>query len=551
MAKDSQLPQQPAPDANQLAIFYQNYLYSAYYNSYLSAYPFYQMHYPYYYPLSGQPTHQQVSPPKGEQQYSEKAYQPNVNKPPNEASQSEVQPKNPGQPDGQQGGQQSGHLQLNHKQSNDDQGKQEDCMELDEDEPTQNEPPRSNQQPKSDQKQNETNPKPKSSQSRSQQPGKMPSSLKQNARQETPYSKPPPSSKPPTPSKSASSIPSNNDKEYCALCEVYVPNKNAMRGHLVGKNHKLHGSNLQFFCNLCQTEITGLQAFHDHLNDQTTHIEAYENLVSLHNSIGLRTGAEEKQNRYSICFSSAMNGGLHIGHAKEILLIQNLQQTLGGQLIFRIDDHDQIDLGEDCVDQIKQDLAALKVRPDIRSNVSDYFQLCLDSCERLIKLGKAYCEHVPIDHLEKMQKRRIESKGRQNSVEQNLEVWAAMLKGSCRYGMNCCARAKIETGAYSRVSDPILYSSWLALHPRSGGKYKAYPTYEFAYPIIDSHEAITHSLRLKDEPASAGELYDWVCDSLQLRKPIVNYYSKLQFEHTSLTGNGLNWLLQKQKLSGW
>lgn len=250
-------------------------------------------------------------------------------------------------------------------------------------------------------------------------------------------------------------------------------------------------------------------------------------------------------------FPPEASGYLHIGHAKAALLNQFYQQKFEGKLIFRFDDTNPEKEKEDFEEVIREDVASLKIKPDICSYTSDYFDLYQEKCDWLIKQGKAYCDDTPQEQMKEERVNRVESKNRQNSIEKNVEMWNEMLKGS-EYGQRCCVRAKIDMNSDNGcLRDPILYRCKVDTpHPRTGTKYKAYPTYDFACPIIDSHEGVTHSLRTT-EYADRDEQFYWICDALQIRKPIVYSYSRLNLTHTVLSKRKLTWFVENKLVSGW
>ena len=386
----------------------------------------------------------------------------------------------------------------------------------------------------------------------------MPSSLKQKARQATPYSRPPDSGPPDSTFAISDSTPTSNTPRkspiisngttakvvHCKTCNLNLQSKRAYFDHIASQSHKLQESKTKLICEVCQVEIAGLSAYVKHLSG-SEHIETYENLVSLNDHIHLSSSAEN-QIRLSVCWRPSTVSYLHIGHAKEFFLAKNRLQTLKGQLVFRIDDFEPpqlSDLAEACddfMDALKQDLASLKIWPDIRSFTSDYFDFCLESCERLIREGKAYCGAEG--------KSEANSKDRQNSVEQNLAIWEKMLKGGDKCGVKCCVRAKYK----SNSEDSVLYRVKAAIpHPRSGTKFKVYPTIVFAQAIADHREAITHKLRRTNQPLGFNKLYDWLCDALLIRKPSVEFYPRLLFNFTTFQNDSLAWLVKNKKVFGW
>jgi len=128
---------------------------------------------------------------------------------------------------------------------------------------------------------------------------------------------------------------------------------------------------------------------------------------------------------------------------------------------------------------------------------------------------KAYIDQSPKEVIKHERKEGIESKYRNASVSENLALWEEMKKGS-EIGQKCVMRAKIDMQNKNRVlRDPALYRCVLTPHHRTGTKYKVYPTYDFACPIVDSLEGVTHALR-SSEFHDRNPLYDWILQTLSL-----------------------------------
>ena len=152
----------------------------------------------------------------------------------------------------------------------------------------------------------------------------------------------------------------------------------------------------------------------------------------------------------------------------------------------------------------------------------------------MIKKGLAYCDNTP---LEKMRQERfdgIASQCREISVEQNLQEWKEMLLGSER-GKKFCVRAKLSVDSPNKcLRDPVMYRCNDTPHPKTGTKWKAYPTYDFCTPIIDSIEGVTNMLRT-NEYADRNAQYNWFQKVMELRKVNIYDFSRLNFVNTTLS----------------
>uniref|UniRef100_A0A7I4CEY7 glutamate--tRNA ligase n=1 Tax=Physcomitrium patens TaxID=3218 RepID=A0A7I4CEY7_PHYPA len=176
-------------------------------------------------------------------------------------------------------------------------------------------------------------------------------------------------------------------------------------------------------------------------------------------------------------FPPEPSGYLHIGHAEAVLLNQFFAQKYKGRLIIRFDDTNPAKEKDEFVESILQDLDTLW------------------RCEKLIKEGKAYVSDTEREQMQLEREAMIESKYRNQTVEENLKLWKEMIAGSTR-GVQCCVRAKMDmSNPNASLRDPVYYHCNPTPHHRVGSKYKVYPTYDFACPFVDSIEGVTHALR--------------------------------------------------------
>lgn len=249
-------------------------------------------------------------------------------------------------------------------------------------------------------------------------------------------------------------------------------------------------------------------------------------------------------------FPPEASGYLHIGHAKAALLNQYYQQAFQGKLIMRFDDTNPAKENVHFEEVILEDLQMLEIKPDQFTYTSDYFDLMIQYCEQLLKDGKAYADDTENEQMKIEREQRVESKNRNNSVEKNLSMWNEMLKGSAA-GQKCCVRAKIDMSlANGCMRDPTIYRCKNETHPRTGNKYKAYPTYDFACPIVDAIENVTHTLRTT-EYLDRDEQFYWFIDALKLRKPYIWSYSRLNMTNTVLSKRKLTWFVEQGYVDNW
>ncbi|KAJ7415904.1 Bifunctional glutamate/proline--tRNA ligase [Willisornis vidua] len=237
-------------------------------------------------------------------------------------------------------------------------------------------------------------------------------------------------------------------------------------------------------------------------------------------------------------FPPEASGYLHIGHAKAALLNQHYQVNFKGKLIMRFDDTNPEKEKEDFEKVILEDVAMLHIKPDQFTYTSDHFETIMKYAEKLIQEGKAYVDDTPAEQM------------KAERVNKNLQMWEEMKKGT-EYGQTCCLRAKIDMSSNNGcMRDPTLYRCKNQPHPRTGNTYKVYPTYDFACPIVDSIEGVTHALRTT-EYHDRDEQFYWIIEALGIRKPYIWEYSRLNLNNTVLSKRKLTWFVNEGLVDGW
>ncbi|KAM5163292.1 bifunctional glutamate/proline--tRNA ligase isoform 2-T2 [Mantella aurantiaca] len=249
-------------------------------------------------------------------------------------------------------------------------------------------------------------------------------------------------------------------------------------------------------------------------------------------------------------FPPEASGYLHIGHAKAALLNQHYQVNFKGKLIMRFDDTNPEKEKEDFEKVILEDVSMLQIKPDQFTYTSDHFEKIIQYAEKLINEGKAYVDDTPAEQMKAEREQRTESKHRKNSVEKNRQMWEEMKKGT-EFGQTCCLRAKIDMNSNNGcMRDPTLFRCKTQPHPRTGNKYNIYPTYDFACPIVDSMEGVTHALRTT-EYHDRDEQFYWLINALGIRKPYIWEYSRLNLNNTVLSKRKLTWFVNEGLVDGW
>ncbi|KAL6046191.1 glutamate--tRNA ligase [Balamuthia mandrillaris] len=260
-------------------------------------------------------------------------------------------------------------------------------------------------------------------------------------------------------------------------------------------------------------------------------------------------GAEE--GKVVTRFPPEPSGYLHMGHVKAALLNSHYARTYNGKLILRFDDTNPAKESVEFTESIMKDLVTLGIKHDVLSYTSDYFDQILAYAEQIIKQGDAFVDMTPKEEMKKEKRAMIDSKYRNNSVEENLRLWEEMKAGTPE-GAKCVLRAKIDMQSKNGcMRDPGLYRVVLnPPHHRTGTKYKVYPIYDFACPIVDSLEGVTHALR-SSEYHDRNVQYQWMLDTLKLRPVRIEDFSRLNFTYTLLSKRKLQWFVDEGIVEGW
>ncbi|WP_368182409.1 glutamine--tRNA ligase/YqeY domain fusion protein [Anaerotruncus rubiinfantis] len=255
-------------------------------------------------------------------------------------------------------------------------------------------------------------------------------------------------------------------------------------------------------------------------------------------------------------FPPEPNGYLHIGSAKAIWINWSTAMKYNGLFNLRFDDTNPVKEDTEYVESIEEDLRWLGAIPNGGIYYgSDYFDQCYEYAVKLIKDGKAYvCDLTP----DEMRAYRgtltapgKESPYRSRSVEENLDLFERMKNGEFPDGSKTL-RAKIDMASPNmNLRDPAIYRIVRAHHHRQGDKWCIYPLYDFAHPIQDAIEGITHSL-CSIEFENHRPLYEWVVDNIGFaHKPKQREFARLNITHTVMSKRYLRELVETGKVDGW
>ena len=254
-------------------------------------------------------------------------------------------------------------------------------------------------------------------------------------------------------------------------------------------------------------------------------------------------------------FPPEPNGYLHIGHAKAICIDFGTAEKFNGMCNLRMDDTNPTKEDVEYVDAIKEDIAWLGFTWDDRFYyASEYFDKMYESAVELIKKGLAYvCEL----NAEQMREYRgdlstpAKSPFRDRPIEESLDLFERMKNGEFEDGkMTLRAKIDLASGNFN-MRDPVIYRINRIRHHRTGDKWCIYPMYDFAHPIEDAMEGITHSL-CSLEFEDHRPLYDWVIDNVTLpAKPRQIEFARLGINNTVMSKRKLRALVEENYVSGW
>lgn len=250
--------------------------------------------------------------------------------------------------------------------------------------------------------------------------------------------------------------------------------------------------------------------------------------------------------------SVVYRGYLHIGHAKAALLSDYFGHVAyKGQLRLRLDDTNPSKEKGEYQDAIIEDLALMGIHPDKLTYTSDYFDYLFDMCKRLISEGHAYADDTDQETMRKERWDGIASKHREMSVEETLRIFGEMKAGTDE-GKKFCIRAKLSVDNPNKaMRDPVIYRcNTEDAHHRTGRTWKMYPMYDFACPVVDSHEGITHALR-STEYTDRNPQYQWFLDTLKLRQVHMWDFARMNFVKTFLSKRKLAKLVDTGRVWGW
>ncbi|MCL2631238.1 MAG: glutamine--tRNA ligase, partial [Firmicutes bacterium] len=254
-------------------------------------------------------------------------------------------------------------------------------------------------------------------------------------------------------------------------------------------------------------------------------------------------------------FPPEPNGYLHIGHSKSLSINFGIKEKFSGKCNLRFDDTNPAKEEQEYIDAIKRDIKWLGYEWDIELYASDYFQKMYDYAVLLIEKGLAFVCDLNAEQIRDtrgtLTEHGKESPFRNRTVKENLKLFQDMKNGVFADGEKVL-RAKIDMKSPNmNMRDPVIYRILRAHHPRTKNDWLIYPMYDYAHPLSDAIEAITHSictLEFEDH----RPLYDWVTENCGFKNPPRQYeFARLNIKNTIMSKRYLKKLVDSGVVFGW
>ena len=249
-------------------------------------------------------------------------------------------------------------------------------------------------------------------------------------------------------------------------------------------------------------------------------------------------------------FPPEPNGYVHIGHAKSMRFNFMLAAEYDGATYLRFDDTNPDKESVEYIDSIKECVKWLGYKPYKITHSSDNFDQLYAYAVQLIKNGKAFICHQTKEEMSDYRSRELNSPWRDRTPEENLRLFEAMKMGFFEEG-KAMLRLKIDMShKNTTMRDPVAYRIKYTAHPHAGDKWCIYPTYDFTHCLCDSIENITHSCCTL-EFEIRRELYYWILEALNIYRPYVWEFSRLNVSNNVVSKRKLQALVFEKIVDGW
>ncbi|KAG5221167.1 glutamate-tRNA ligase [Salix suchowensis] len=321
---------------------------------------------------------------------------------------------------------------------------------------------------------------------------------------------------------------------------------------------------------------------HPHISRWFSHLESLESIQTALAAFTSAKASKARSNKTAAGFALGLHGAkegevvtrfppepsgyLHIGHAKAAILNQYFAKMYKGKMLIRFDDTNPSKERTEFEETILEDLMLLDVHGDGVSHTSDYFEKLYELGLQIIKIGKGYADDTEQAQMRDERMNGVASKHRDDSVEENLKHFEEMTKGTPEafdgvFGPKLALITQIRPCAIQLFTDAILFlTTERGNYFRLSDKWKVYPTYDFACPIVDSVEGVTHALRT-NEYRDRNAQYQWMIEALSLRPvytlmlkerhALTEPSSRLNFVYTLLSKRKLHWFVDNKLVRGW
>jgi len=248
-------------------------------------------------------------------------------------------------------------------------------------------------------------------------------------------------------------------------------------------------------------------------------------------------------------FPPEPNGYPHIGHAKAAIIDEEYARMYGGKLILRFDDTNPLKEKLEYYDAIREGLEWLGVKPDIVKNTSDDIELLHNYGRKLVELDGAYVCTCSQDKIHDLRAKGLPCECRRDTATA-LERIGRMFDGSYEQNHAIIRFKGDMADQNTAMRDPALFRILEGNHPKLGNRIRVWPTYDFAAPIEDSLDGVTHAMRTK-EYELRNALYFAILDRLGLRKPAMIEFSRLEFEGVPVSKRKIKPLVEDGRIKSW
>ncbi|HEY0580140.1 MAG TPA: glutamate--tRNA ligase [Candidatus Nitrosocosmicus sp.] len=278
--------------------------------------------------------------------------------------------------------------------------------------------------------------------------------------------------------------------------------------------------------------------------------QTFEKIYSNHQSFELPQLIGAQYGNVVTRFPPEPNGYPHIGHAKAAIIDEEYSRKYGGRLILRFDDTNPAKEKLEYYKAISDGLEWLKIEPSIIKNTSDDMKILYDYGRKLIQKNCAYICECNSESIKINRSNGISCSCRLNEVTVNLKKFDDMVSGKYRQN-KCIVRYRGEMGSLNTaMRDPTLFRIIEGSHPLLSDKYSLWPTYDFAAPVEDSLDGVTHAFRTK-EYELRNELYFAILSDLGLKEPKLIEFSRLEFEGIPVSKRKITPLIERGIIQRW